>query len=50
MIGSNGNVMIMTNGQPGFRNISSEDLSDHKAFLQFRELQNTEIDISRFME
>ena len=50
MTGSNGNVLIMTNGQPGFRNMSSEDLSDHKAFLHFRELQNTEIDISRFME
>ena len=47
--GLNGEVLSKVNGHFAFRRLSTEDLSDNTTLLQFRELDDVEIDISRFI-
>lgn len=48
--GNTREVLTTANGRPKFRQLSTEDLTDHSEILRFTPLQDTTIDISRFME
>lgn len=48
--GSSGEVLTIQGNKPTFKRISTADLSDEPSLLRFHALEETTVDISRFME